>query len=294
MAKKEQILILDPEEEITFRGDFTAKVCKTNLSISNPTDQAIAFKVKTTAPKRYCVRPNSGKIEPSDTALVSVVLQPSSSNDDLKKHKFMVQSIELASADERSVDEIFKSTSSAELMSKKLFCNFIKEDEEAEEVTPPPQYAESPSIQPLPVDNTRDEMSSPEVEIRQPEPMQEVAAPNPIMRPEIKAVPEEPKIIQQQKPKEPKPVLKNESKATSQSSSSSQDMEKLRVEVRQLQELNAKLAKEKKSLEIATKSSSQVQSDAPMDQSLMMKMMGIICFIGIIIGWLVSNMFCRC
>jgi hypothetical protein len=36
---------------------------KESLIIRNPTQLPIAFKVKTTAPKQYCVRPNSGRIE---------------------------------------------------------------------------------------------------------------------------------------------------------------------------------------------------------------------------------------
>jgi len=37
---------------------------KETLIIRNPTQLPIAFKVKTTAPKQYCVRPNSGRVEP--------------------------------------------------------------------------------------------------------------------------------------------------------------------------------------------------------------------------------------
>jgi hypothetical protein len=37
---------------------------KETLIIRNPTQLPISFKVKTTAPRQYCVRPNSGRIEP--------------------------------------------------------------------------------------------------------------------------------------------------------------------------------------------------------------------------------------
>ena len=50
-------------------GPFT-DVVTSDLKLSNPTDRRVCFKVKTTAPKRYCVRPNSGIIEPG--AAVSV------------------------------------------------------------------------------------------------------------------------------------------------------------------------------------------------------------------------------
>ena len=34
--------------------------------VANTNSQPVAFKVKTTAPKQYCVRPNSGRIEPGE------------------------------------------------------------------------------------------------------------------------------------------------------------------------------------------------------------------------------------
>lgn len=46
------------------------------LTLSNPTDQRVAFKVKTTAPKKYCVKPSNGFVEPGSTRDVQVVMQP--------------------------------------------------------------------------------------------------------------------------------------------------------------------------------------------------------------------------
>lgn len=43
-------------------GPFS-DVVTTNLKLSNPTERNVCFKVKTTAPRRYCVRPNSGIID---------------------------------------------------------------------------------------------------------------------------------------------------------------------------------------------------------------------------------------
>uniref|UniRef100_A0A2K6FJ99 Vesicle-associated membrane protein-associated protein A n=1 Tax=Propithecus coquereli TaxID=379532 RepID=A0A2K6FJ99_PROCO len=47
-------------------------VVTTNLKLRNPSDRKVCFKVKTTAPRRYCVRPNSGIIDPGSTVTVSV------------------------------------------------------------------------------------------------------------------------------------------------------------------------------------------------------------------------------
>lgn len=51
-------------------GPFT-DVVTTNLKLKNPSDRRVCFKVKTTAPRRYCVRPNSGVIEAGATVTIS-------------------------------------------------------------------------------------------------------------------------------------------------------------------------------------------------------------------------------
>ncbi|XP_011721038.1 vesicle-associated membrane protein-associated protein B/C isoform X2 [Macaca nemestrina] len=93
MAKVEQVLSLEPQHELKFRGPFT-DVVTTNLKLGNPTDRNVCFKVKTTAPRRYCVRPNSGIIDAGASINVSVMLQPFDYDPNEKsKHKFMVQSM---------------------------------------------------------------------------------------------------------------------------------------------------------------------------------------------------------
>ena len=195
MARREQVLLIDPPNEISFTGDFTVRVCKTKLALSNPTDAKIAYKVKTTAPRRYCVRPNSGQIPPGETADVNIMLQPSQNNEDLQKHKFMVQSIELTTEEQlnSAVDDLFRSTPSSQVMSKKLYCQFNNvADEEA-------------------VEETSDKFhSQDQQELAEGEQVNEVTA---MSRPEIKSgVPTEPELIPQEpvaiqeKPIENKPV----------------------------------------------------------------------------------------
>ncbi|KAG9339701.1 hypothetical protein JZ751_023347 [Albula glossodonta] len=70
MARQEQVLLLEPQHELKFRGPFT-DVVTTTLKLNNPTDRNVCFKVKTTAPRRYCVRPNSGVIDAGTSLNVS-------------------------------------------------------------------------------------------------------------------------------------------------------------------------------------------------------------------------------
>ncbi|XP_037733181.1 vesicle-associated membrane protein-associated protein B/C isoform X2 [Chelonia mydas] len=105
MAKVEQVLSLEPQHELKFKGPFT-DVVTTNLKLGNPTDRNVCFKVKTTAPRRYCVRPNSGIIDAGTSINVSVMLQPFDYDPNEKsKHKFMVQSM-FAPADTSDMEAV--------------------------------------------------------------------------------------------------------------------------------------------------------------------------------------------
>lgn len=131
MSKSEQVLKLEPSSELRFRGSFT-KVVTANLKLTNPTEKKVCFKVKTTAPKRYCVRPNSGFVEPHGVVEVAVMLQPFEYDPKEKsKHKFMVQTM---FAPEGDVDHetLWKEADQSAFMDSKLKCVFdYVEDSEA-------------------------------------------------------------------------------------------------------------------------------------------------------------------
>ncbi|KAF8645274.1 hypothetical protein AX16_008098 [Volvariella volvacea WC 439] len=85
---------LNPPNALGFRRPLT-QVVKRSLTVTNPNSQPVAFKVKTTAPKLYCVRPNSGRVEPGETIEVSVMLQGMKEEPPLNarcKDKFLIQS----------------------------------------------------------------------------------------------------------------------------------------------------------------------------------------------------------
>ncbi|KAL3649448.1 hypothetical protein CASFOL_005851 [Castilleja foliolosa] len=65
------------------------------FQLANKTDQYVAFKVKTTNPKKYCVRPNAGIVLPNSVCSVTVTMQaPKESPTDMQcRDKFLVQSV---------------------------------------------------------------------------------------------------------------------------------------------------------------------------------------------------------
>jgi len=81
--------------ELGFQRPFTNEVSQI-LRIRNPNQTPVAFKVKTTAPKQYCVRPNSGRIQPGKEVGVTVLLQAMKEQppaDAKCRDKFLVQSV---------------------------------------------------------------------------------------------------------------------------------------------------------------------------------------------------------
>ena len=103
-TKQEQILRIDPPVELTFTGKSNSllyyedllnhlnmeraphsdvypyyksfsgpfhQAVSSVMTLTNPSDRKVCFKIKTTAPKRYCVKPNSGVIDPKQTVQIA-------------------------------------------------------------------------------------------------------------------------------------------------------------------------------------------------------------------------------
>jgi len=124
MTKKEQILLIEPPIELSFQGPFVTAVTS-SMKLKNPSDSKVCFKIKTTAPKKYCVKPNSGVVDPHSEVQIAVSLQPFEYDPAEKnKHKFMVQSM-LAPDGEIDQDKLWKEADSSEMMDSKLKCVFL-------------------------------------------------------------------------------------------------------------------------------------------------------------------------
>ncbi|KAI9671720.1 MAG: phosphatidylinositol-binding protein scs2 [Alyxoria varia] len=119
-------ILLDPVE-LGFRRPFNHEVSET-LRLKNPHSDPLAFKVKTTAPKQYCVRPNSGRIEPGDQVEVQVLLQAMKEDPPLEtkcRDKFLVQSVAIPAEQDASnwtgIEQVAKSS----IQERKIRVNFL-------------------------------------------------------------------------------------------------------------------------------------------------------------------------
>ncbi|CAL4917478.1 unnamed protein product [Urochloa decumbens] len=93
MAASCELLDVDPLElQFPFVLD---KQISCPLRLTNRTYRTIAFKVKTTSPRKYCVRPNNGVVPPRSSCTVVVTMQAQKAvPPDLQcKDKFLVQSV---------------------------------------------------------------------------------------------------------------------------------------------------------------------------------------------------------
>ncbi|KAE9610779.1 hypothetical protein Lal_00021151 [Lupinus albus] len=87
------LLHINPQE-LQFPFELRKQI-SCSLELSNQTDNYVAFKVKTTNPKKYCVKPNSGVVLPRSTCEVIVTMQAQKeAPPDMQcKDKFLLQSI---------------------------------------------------------------------------------------------------------------------------------------------------------------------------------------------------------
>uniref|UniRef100_A0A1E1VZH1 MSP domain-containing protein n=1 Tax=Pectinophora gossypiella TaxID=13191 RepID=A0A1E1VZH1_PECGO len=122
-----QVLTIEPQNELKFKVDSSGlfeQGYTTYLRLINPSTDTVLFKIKTTAPKKYCVRPNSGILEPNSKVDIAITPQPVYVDPNEKhKHKFMVQSV-IAPEGKTNIDQVWKEISPDQLMDYKLKCVF--------------------------------------------------------------------------------------------------------------------------------------------------------------------------
>lgn len=119
-----------------------------SLQLSNKTDSYVAFKVKTTNPKKYCVRPNTGVVLPRSACdiIVTMQAQKEAPPDMQCKDKFLLQSVKVN-------DGVTAKDITAEMFNKELG-NVVEECKLRVVYVAPPQP-------PSPVPEGSEEGSSP-------------------------------------------------------------------------------------------------------------------------------------
>ncbi|TMX00901.1 vesicle-associated protein 1-2-like [Solanum pennellii] len=93
MSNGGELLQIDPVE-LQFPFELKRQI-SCSMKLTNKSDNYVAFKVKTTNPKKYCVRPNTGIVMPHSSSEVKVTMQAQKeAPPDMQcKDKFLLQSV---------------------------------------------------------------------------------------------------------------------------------------------------------------------------------------------------------
>lgn len=115
------MLSLEPRNELVFKGPLNHVVRKT-LVIRNPIkNQKVAFKLKTTTPRMFSVRPNVGVLGPEEKIDVEIHMHPNVPETGKKQHKFLIQAA-LAIGDVDDLREFWKVQTPANIWDTKIKC----------------------------------------------------------------------------------------------------------------------------------------------------------------------------
>ena len=71
-----QIVVVEPHSELEFLRVPDGSLLKSVLRIKNVSKGSIAYKIKTTAPKYYVVKPNQGILDEASDISVDIQLNP--------------------------------------------------------------------------------------------------------------------------------------------------------------------------------------------------------------------------
>merc|ERR1719480_19832 len=86
------MLKIDPESRLQFTRTPTSGAPTKTLTISNTHSENVAFKVKTTVPKLYLVRPSWGTLKQGQQQEIQIVMQQQAVGETYN-HRFMVQAV---------------------------------------------------------------------------------------------------------------------------------------------------------------------------------------------------------
>ncbi|KAH8294227.1 hypothetical protein KR054_009584 [Drosophila jambulina] len=132
-SKKPDLLSLEPREALVFEGPFNRSVCK-SLTLGNPSKkQTVAFKLKTTSPRMFFVRPNIGTVGPDAKITVDIFMQPISPDAGQKQHKFLVQAA-LVSGSDIDLLKFWKEQKSADIWEAKIKCALVQRKQSEEQM----------------------------------------------------------------------------------------------------------------------------------------------------------------
>eukprot|EP00794_Sanderia_malayensis_P006769 gene6769-7531_t len=131
------LITICPADEIVFCGAAsTSGEILSILTITNTINTNVGYKVKTTSPENYRVRPSSGLISPGSSVEINIHLQPDHT-ENVTKDKFLILSALVPEKDKNAdLGAMWKQIPKSSILEHRLRCRF-------EVVTMPAPYTET-------------------------------------------------------------------------------------------------------------------------------------------------------
>ncbi|KAM4558168.1 motile sperm domain-containing protein 2 isoform 1-T2 [Odontesthes bonariensis] len=118
---KGPLLDVSPAEELSFGSGETEKKCL--IILSNVTKNQVAFKVRTTAPEKYRVKPSSSSCEPG--ASVDIVVSLHGGSQASPQDRFLVMAAEMESVGSQELAQFWKEVPKNQVMEHRLRCHAL-------------------------------------------------------------------------------------------------------------------------------------------------------------------------
>ncbi|XP_049449640.1 motile sperm domain-containing protein 2 isoform X2 [Epinephelus fuscoguttatus] len=119
---KGPLLDVSPAEELSFGSGETEK--KSLIILSNVTKNQVAFKVRTTAPEKYRVKPSSSSCEPG--ASVDIVVSLHGGSQASPQDRFLVMAAEMENAGSQELAQFWKEVPKTKVMEHRLRCHVLE------------------------------------------------------------------------------------------------------------------------------------------------------------------------
>ncbi|XP_039287227.1 motile sperm domain-containing protein 2 isoform X2 [Nilaparvata lugens] len=117
----EPLLQITPSDHISFSQEWSSDLSG-SAKITNIADSITTFKMKTTSPEKFRVRPSYGVLAPNASQVVNVSLQPGYSAQGLIREKFLILSFRTDVENPSDVAELWKNVEGKEIHQTRLKC----------------------------------------------------------------------------------------------------------------------------------------------------------------------------
>lgn len=123
-----EMLRLVPNDTIVFK--FENEELSGQFTITNMDDSAISFKIRTTSPEKFRVRPSSGTLQSGSSQTVLIVVQPGFQLRTVTKDRFLVMSVQIPRTDltQKELADIWQNSTGSKVDEYRLKCSFPEKE----------------------------------------------------------------------------------------------------------------------------------------------------------------------